>query len=113
MVAGVRGGIKRKPADIRFSREIRARDNFTCQRCGRTHLPNSVGLHAAHYFTRRTQATRFDPDNALSLCYGCHQFVDSHPEDKRELWISRIGQERFDALTLRAHGVKGDADEAG
>jgi hypothetical protein len=57
-------------------------------------------------FTRRTQATRFDQDNALALCYGCHQFVDSHAKEKFELWISVIGDERFEALAARAHGKR-------
>lgn len=97
-------GIRRTAEDVRFSKMIRERDNYTCRRCGSSHLPNSTGLHSAHMFTRRTKATRHDPMNALALCYGCHQHVDSHPVEKEALWRSRIGDAEFDALTLRAHG---------
>lgn len=97
-------GIKRTKEDIEFSRTIRKRDNWMCQRCGSYKGPDSgPKLHCAHYFTRRTRATRFDPMNALALCYGCHQFVDSHAAEKEALWRLRIGNEAFDALTLRAH----------
>lgn len=96
--------IRRTPADIRFSRSIRERDHWTCQRCGAVHLPNSRGLHCAHMFTRRTKATRTDPDNACALCYGCHQHLDSHPEEKERFWRERIGDEAFEALAARAHG---------
>ena len=97
-------GIKRDKDDIAFSRMVRERDEWTCQRCGAQKAPNSgPALHSAHYYTRRTRATRLDPLNALALCYGCHQFVDSHAAEKETLWRLRIGDEAFDALTLRAH----------
>jgi hypothetical protein len=96
-------GIRRSAADRRFSVQIRERDSH-CMRCGSQ--PKPGGLHCAHMFTRRTRVTRFDPDNALALCYGCHQFVDSHAEEKQELWRSIIGDEKFDALAARAHGKR-------
>ena len=99
-------GIKRTPEDARFSVAIRERDGWTCQRCGRVYAPPTRALHAAHYFTRRTQLTRLDPDNALALCYGCHQHVDSHHEDKRMLWLDKLGAERFEALEDKGHGKR-------
>ena len=99
-------GIKRTAADARFSLAIRERDDWTCQRCGKEFSPPTRGLHCAHYFTRRTQATRLDPDNALALCYGCHQFVDSHSDAKAELWQDHIGVERFEVLAAAAHGKR-------
>jgi hypothetical protein len=97
-------GIRRTQADVRFSLQIRERDAHKCKRCG-SH-PHPMGLHCAHHFTRRTGATRFDPDNALALCYGCHQYLDSHPWEKEAFWRSEIGDERFDALAARAHGKR-------
>ena len=97
-------GIRRTQADVRFSLQIRERDGHRCRRCHK--IPAKGGLHCAHHFTRRTGATRLDPDNALSLCYGCHQYLDSHPEEKETFWRSVIGDERFDALAARAHGKR-------
>src|SRR4249920_2098539 len=97
-------GIKRTAADARLSSQVRARDGWRCKRCGSA--PNRGGLHAAHMFTRRTQATRLDPDNLLSLCFGLHQYLDSHPVEKEAFWRAEIGDERFDALAARAHGKR-------
>lgn len=97
-------GIKRTKEDAEFSKFIRQRDKWTCQRCGSYKGPDSgPKLHCAHCFTRRTRATRFDPVNALALCYGCHQFVDSHAAEKEKLWRLRFGNAAYDALVLRAH----------
>ena len=95
--------IKRTAEDIRFSKMIRERDKFTCQRCGREHERNSQGLHCAHNFTRRTQKTRFDPSNALALCYGCHQFIDSHAQEKEVLFRLRFGNAEYDRVAALAH----------
>lgn len=99
-------GIKRTPEDDDFSVLIRGRDEWTCQRCGRVYVPPTRALHCAHYFTRRTQATRLYPDNALALCYGCHQFVDSHKAEKDALWLSKLGPERYEALEALGHGKR-------
>ena len=95
------GGIRRDAADIRFSKLIRERDAYTCQRCHKC-LGPSPGLHCAHMFSRRIKATRFDPDNACALDYGCHQYLDSHPNEKLAFFRGRLGSERFDALEARA-----------
>ena len=99
------GGIKRDAADIRFSKMIRERDAYTCQRCHK-YLGPSPGLHAAHMFSRRIKATRFDQDNACALCYGCHQYLDSHPNEKLTFFRDRLGDEKFDALEARAKGKR-------
>jgi hypothetical protein len=108
-------GIRRTAADREFSKEIRLRAFGRCERCGSRPAPS--GLHCAHHFTRRCsrctarpskphKCTRLDPDNALALCYGCHQYLDAHPVEKEAFWRSIIGDERFDALAARAHGKR-------
>lgn len=56
-----------------------------CQKCGR-----SSHLSACHIYSRTYYSTRFDPENAVVLCPGCHDWFDSHKmtrclwdEDKR------------------------------
>lgn len=95
--------MKRDAADRRFSLMIRERDGFTCQRCFHTHLPNSQGLHCAHMFSRGKLATRFDPENACALCYGCHRWLDTHPDLKRLFFLERLGEERFMDLERRSN----------
>jgi hypothetical protein len=114
-------GIKRTEADKWFSNYIRARDNFTCQRCGKK-FPKYVeggdntalmGLDTAHCFTRGHSMVRFDPNNAISLCYGCHSYADQNPEDVLyPLFKSKIGEEAFEELMRKKNipyrGVKKD-----
>ena len=98
--------MKNTAADRRFSKMIRERAGYRCQRCGTQHATNSSGLHAAHIFSRRAKATRCDPDNALALCYGCHSWSHRHEPDFRE-WVRAeiLGPERFDALEARYRHV--------
>ena len=96
-------GIRISAADKKFSILVRTRDNWTCQRCMKKHPPPTSSLHCCHVFTRRSRATRFSLDNCYSWCYGCHQYMDSHPDEKYEWVIKRIGRERFEALRLQSH----------
>lgn len=95
--------IKRTAEDRRFSKLVRERDNYTCRRCGHGHLPNSQGLACAHIFTRGIKRTRHDPENAIALCTSCHFRLDSRPEEKEALARQILGDDRYDALRLRAH----------
>lgn len=98
--------MKRTAADRRFSLMVRERDHFTCQRCGAVHMPNSQGLHSAHCFSRGKLATRTDPENAAALCYGCHRFIDGHPQEREAFFRSRLGDEAYEALQLRSNQRK-------
>lgn len=97
---------KRSADDKRFSRAVRERDGFTCQRCFKTYPENSRGLHCAHMFGRGKISTRLDMENACALCYGCHRYLDTHPDLKREFFIGRLGEEVFAALELRSNQTK-------
>lgn len=95
--------MKRTAADARWSKAVRERDNYTCQRCGKQHLTNSVGLHAAHVFSRGIKRTRHDIDNGISLCYGDHRWFDSRSKEDRETFArSILGDEKYEALRERA-----------
>lgn len=99
-------GIKRTKADADFSTMIRERDGWRCQRCNAYHPPPTQALHCAHNFTRRTQATRFEPSNAMALCYGCHQYADSHAEEKRALFVAKFGEVECERIAALAHGKR-------
>jgi len=96
------GGVKRDSADALFSDWIRERDKWTCQRCWMTYVPPTNALHCAHMFSRGKRRTRFDPDNACALCYGCHRWLDTHADLKREFFTLRLGQRAFDLLEMRS-----------
>jgi len=84
--------IKRTKWDVVFSNYIRYRDNWTCQRCGKKYAPLSASLHCSHFYGRRSWATRIEPANAMTLCFGCHQHVGSFPYDHIDLWESRFDE---------------------
>lgn len=97
--------IRRDPADRLFSYYIRERDNWTCTRCGRQFERKSQGLHCSHFFGRRAESTRFDPENCDSACYGCHQYFGSNPLEFTEWKKKQLG-DRFDLLVLRKNTHK-------
>ncbi len=91
--------IRRDPLDTLFSNYIRAKAGWRCQRCG--NKPDPRGLHCHHFNRRRKQSTRFDEDNCLSLCLGCHQYFDENRDEEREFMLRKLGQEGFDMLEGR------------
>jgi hypothetical protein len=54
-------------------------------------------------FGRGKPNTRFDPDNACALCYGCHRWLDTHPDLKREFFLEWLGPKAFDLLEVRSN----------
>ena len=91
--------------DSIFSKIVRARDKYTCQRCGSKHLPNSSGLHNSHFFSRGKWNTRYDLENCESLCYGCHRYFDGHKDKYREWKIKKLGKRKFIKLQLRSNQI--------
>lgn len=96
-------------ADDTFSDYIRLRDG-KCVRCGR--LPAArksdgflvVGLQCSHYFGRRKESTRFDPQNCDALCGICHSIWEATDrEDYRDFKIKQLGQQGFDLLRLKSN----------
>jgi 5-methylcytosine-specific restriction endonuclease McrA len=90
--------------DALFSRYIRTRDNWTCQRCSKQYTQNTQGLHNSHFFGRTRKSVRFDEDNCIALCFGCHQIWDKEDhESYRAYKIKQLTRPRFDALVIRAN----------
>lgn len=95
--------MKRDTLDRLFSLCVRTRDQFTCRRCGARHSKNSQGLHSAHIFGRGKLSTRFELNNAVALCYGCHRWLDTHPDEKTRWVLSWMTPEDYDRLLFKAH----------
>lgn len=101
--------IKITTNDRLFSNFIRDRDNWTCQRCGKHYDKNNTsdrqGLHCSHYYSRGKHSVRFEPDNCIALCYGCHNLWGHGDErDKYEEFMrKKLGQTRWASLLLQAH----------
>lgn len=96
--------LKRSNADIWFSKVVRTRDNWTCQRCQLPCEDNKGYLDCSHYFSRAMKSVRFDPENAVALCKKCHDyFTQKNEKEHEDFFITRIGKVRFDLLSFRAH----------
>lgn len=85
-----------RKADRLFSLAVRARDG-RCVACGSTAF-----LQCAHGFSRRYHRTRWDFDNAWTLCRSCHTYY-THRDDAWKMWMeNQLGLDAFRALRLRA-----------
>lgn len=92
-------GFTLTPADKAFSEFIRKRDNYTCQKCGSKHEPNSKGLHCSHHFSRRYYNIRFDPNNAIALCHNCHNYWYQKDVPEAARWLEqKLGKDKIDRL---------------
>lgn len=102
--------VKRLAADMWFSKCIREAAGWRCQRCGKQHHEGSQGLHCAHFITRGKWATRFDPLNVASCCYGCHQYLDSRPYEKAQWFEEFLGMDVAQMIREKSentqHGLK-------
>lgn len=100
------GRIRVDQADKLFSLYIRTRDLWTCQRCYTRYTPPTSALHCSHFQGRGKEATRFEPLNATSLCYGCHRYFTSHPAEHYIWQVERLGQPIIDRLILASNTYK-------
>ena len=79
------------------------RDNHTCVRC---QIPGRM-VQWSHVIGRRHKCVRWELDNALTLCAGCHMFWHEYPTLSgdwfRKNWPER--HERILALYNRAGKV--------
>jgi hypothetical protein len=93
--------------DKLFSQFIRLQAGGKCERCGSV----SPALQCAHFHGRRKRSVRWDADNALCLCFGCHQYFHENPDEHREFMRRKLGQ-RLDLLESRARISYPKPDEA-
>ncbi len=95
--------IKITPADSAFSKCVRERAGWKCERCGAQHDKSSTGLHCSHHHSRGNWSIRFEPIAAEALCYGCHSKVGG-TQERREQVLTREQQdiliEKKNDLTL-------------
>lgn len=98
--------IRRSKYDDIFSKCIRERDEWTCQVCGKTYAPKSQGLHCSHFYSRRHQATRYDPINACAKCYSCHQKLTGDPVLFTRFVRKYLGNTLFDELHRKHNRIK-------
>ena len=85
----------KKKADILFSLLIR--EAGQCFKC-----TNTYRLQCAHIITRGYFGTRWDIQNAVCLCSGCHVFFTYHPIEWEDFTDEKFGVELRPLLKQRA-----------
>lgn len=106
--------MKLRKTDSLFSKYIRNRDNWICQRCHTQHEKGSQGLHCSHFFSRGRENTRFDEENCIALCFGCH-LRWGHGDERdlyRDYMVVKLGEIGFKKLMVRANQFKKRDDKA-
>ena len=98
--------IKIDKADLLFSKYIREKADWTCERCGKLYPPPTTALQASHYFGRANEATRFDEDNVAAHCMGCHMRFTANPHEHTEWVKQKLGPERYKVLVKRSNEYK-------
>ena len=93
--------IKRRKADILYSQYIREKRGWQCERCFIKYPPNSKGIQCSHYFGRAAESVRFSEDNCDVLCFSCHQYFTSNPNEYREWKLKKLGAEGLKNLTAQ------------
>ncbi len=89
-----------KANDDLFRKIIHLRDKV-CQLTRR-----SENLQVVHYWTRSILRVRWDLDNACLLNGAKHIFwAHVRPDQFREFWIRRLGQQKFMELEIRARYI--------
>ena len=96
-----------KNLDDMWSKAVKVRDNNKCVRCG-----GNYGMQSHHIFSRRHKATRWDIDNGVALCTGCHIFYAHRDVGGFCSWyMDKFGKEQFFRLDqLSKVTFKPDAD---
>lgn len=89
--------------DIILSESIRRRAikrSGGCERC-LTPKIDYKQLQCCHFHGRSNKSVRWDEDNCVGLCMGCHIYLDSHPLEKVEFFKTLLGERDFALLNSR------------
>lgn len=58
----------------------------------------------SHFWSRKNEATRFDPDNCDTLCANCHHlWGGDYREQYTEFKKKQLGEKKYKELMIRAH----------
>ena len=96
--------MKTTSADMWFSRCVRERAEWKCEKCGKQYDSTSMGLHCSHFIGRGNWSVRFDPMNADSHCYYCHSQFEGNPHKHTE-WKKRQINGCYDILIEKSNNL--------
>lgn len=101
--------MKRDKFDKLMSELIRERAGWACEwpTCG-VYYPEGArsGLEHSHFWGRRRNSVRWEPDNGLALCTGHHRYAGSNPYEHKKVVAVLLGEERYAALKLKSNTTR-------
>jgi 5-methylcytosine-specific restriction endonuclease McrA len=86
-------GKMRKELDAQARTDVFARDNYICVRCRKS----GRGVQWCHIFSRRHPCLRWEMDNALTMCGGCHQWWHQYPLLSVD-WFRKTWPDRYEQI---------------
>lgn len=84
-----------KALDVLCRAVVMLRDDHKCQKCGSTR-----NIQWSHVYTRNIRSLRWEMDNSLALCSGCHLWWHDRPLDSGA-WFKAIHPDRAKRLSSR------------
>jgi 5-methylcytosine-specific restriction endonuclease McrA len=90
--------------DAAARQEVFERDHGVCVRC----CDPRKAVQWSHVIGRRHKCTRWEPDNALSLCYSCHRWWHEYPSLSGP-WFAHTWPERQEHI-VRLYNAGGKVD---
>jgi hypothetical protein len=97
--------LKISKADKLFSKCVRERAAWCCERCYLDCISDKGYLDCSHFHSRAKKSVRFDLDNAAALCKACHHYFTDplHKHDHEMFFLKRLGLNRLNMLEIRAN----------
>src|SRR3990167_7399675 len=95
-----------KELDKIVSDRVRSSADWTCERCHTQYKKPTNALHCSHYYSRRYLGTRWDFDNLMALCFGCHKLWESDKQGEyQDVMLKRLGINGLQILRVKAYAV--------
>ncbi len=108
--------VKLRKSDRLYTRLIRIKYDFTCQKCGRKYDEDGslYNLGVSHYFSRKRESVRFDDKNTTLLCnLPCHRMWETEKRGEYlEYMLERLGTKGMEKLELKSNTYKKRDDKA-
>lgn len=94
--------MKRDATDAVISDLVREAFDWSCARCSKQ-FPDRKGrdIHASHFYSRQFSSTRWFPNNLVSLCGSCHDYLGKHPDEHTDFIRRLLGPGAYDMLKDR------------
>jgi hypothetical protein len=92
--------ISLRKTDSLYSKIIRS-ERPICELCEKR---QSTQIH--HYYGRRFENVRFDDNNVVAVCFTCHRIFEEDAHEGRRFMIKKLGESKFDELTLKRNLYK-------